>query len=89
MKKIDTKSEVIINNLYNYEDVVSRNNLKDFIKDENGRNKIIADIVGTRGVVYGVVENEGHIQALYQKENSEHTWKLPVTIFEPILIGVL
>lgn len=65
------------------------NNLKDFIKDENGRNKIIADIVGTRGVVYGVVENEGHIQALYQKENSEHTWKLPVTIFEPILIGVL
>ena len=33
MKKIDTKSEVIINNLYNSEDVVSRNNLKDFMFD--------------------------------------------------------
>jgi hypothetical protein len=56
--------------------------LKDYFKDEKGRTKIVEDIVHTCGVIYAVSENEGHIQALYQKDNSTHTWKLPVSVFE-------
>ena len=56
--------------------------LQDWFTDTAGRDKIVTDIVGSRGTIYAVSPDEGHIQALYRKDGCAHSWKLPVTVFE-------
>lgn len=49
--------------------------------DEKGMDKILNDISGTTGMVFAVTPNEGHKEVLYQKDGSQHTWKVPVGVF--------
>jgi hypothetical protein len=65
--------------------------LQDWFTDTAGRNKVIADITGTRGTIHAVSPDEGHYQVLYMKDGSKHSWKLPVTVFQlptPILTAL-
>jgi len=71
--------------------IILQSLLQDWFTDRVGREKVINDIMGTTGVIYAVSKDEGHIQVLYQKDGSTHTWKLPVTIFElptPLLMAL-
>jgi outer membrane protein assembly factor BamB len=62
--------------------IILQSLLQDWFTDRAGRDKVVTDIMGSAGVIYAVSENEGHIQALYMKDGTNHSWKLPVTVFE-------
>lgn len=50
--------------------------------EEKGREKIVADILGTTGTVVGVVEGRGHKEVLYSPDGFKHSWKIPVSIIQ-------
>lgn len=50
--------------------------------EEKGREKIVADILGTTGTVVGVVEGRGHKEVLYSPDGVKHSWKIPVSVIQ-------
>lgn len=50
--------------------------------EEKGREKIVAEILGTTGTVVGVVEGMGHKEVLYRPDGVTHSWKIPTFIIQ-------
>ena len=55
--------------------------LKEFFDNNDGRTKIVNDIANSEGEIFAVSPNEGHIQVLYRRDNTTHSWKVPVSVF--------
>ena len=48
--------------------------------DYSGRQKIINDIICTKGRVKATKPNERHLEVLYVKEGAENSWWLPTSL---------
>lgn len=54
--------------------------LLEMYSDNSGRQKIIDDIKDTYGVVKATKPNMGHLEVLYMKNSTTHSWWIPTSL---------